>query len=176
MEKRTSPNRASAVVSAPRRNPNPNHAVPQLNCELCRDRKVRCDKLDPCTNCVSAGAVCVPVHRLRLRRGRHAHRSSAPVDEDLKRRIRRLEALISDASPVGAEVGAGSGRVGLVSWARLIRVSGVVTVAMLMTRGYTIVRRRFGSPAHRFGSPRRHIFGSGGFQLAREASTFGATA
>ncbi|KAK1765002.1 fungal-specific transcription factor domain-containing protein [Phialemonium atrogriseum] len=111
MEKRTSPNRASAGVSAPRRNPNPNpnHAVPQLNCELCRDRKVRCDKLDPCTNCVSAGAVCVPVHRLRLRRGRHAHRSSAPVDDDLKRRIRRLEALISDAGPVGA----GSGRVGL---------------------------------------------------------------
>ncbi|KAH8882003.1 hypothetical protein GQ53DRAFT_886358 [Thozetella sp. PMI_491] len=75
-------------------------AVPVLSCELCRDRKVKCDKLDPCTNCMSAGVACVPVQRLRLPRGRHVHHSAA-VDQDLKRRIRRLEALISDASPAG---------------------------------------------------------------------------
>ncbi|KAL4812047.1 hypothetical protein BDW67DRAFT_194021 [Aspergillus spinulosporus] len=46
--------------------------VPQLNCALCRDRKLKCDKLDPCTNCTASGAVCVPIYRPRLPRGRHA--------------------------------------------------------------------------------------------------------
>ncbi|KAK0727595.1 hypothetical protein B0T26DRAFT_672238 [Lasiosphaeria miniovina] len=69
--------------------------VPQLSCELCRERKVKCDKLTPCTTCASAGVVCVPVRRLRLPRGRHARRSGA-VDDDLETRIRRLEALVSD--------------------------------------------------------------------------------
>jgi hypothetical protein len=46
---------------------------PQLSCELCRDRKVKCDKLDPCSNCESAGVTCVPIYRHRLPRGRHAH-------------------------------------------------------------------------------------------------------
>ncbi|KAK3366253.1 C6 transcription factor [Lasiosphaeria ovina] len=69
--------------------------VPQLSCELCRERKVKCDKLTPCTTCASAGVVCVPVRRPRLPRGRHARRSGA-VDDNLKTRIRRLEALVSD--------------------------------------------------------------------------------
>lgn len=50
-------------------------AVPQLSCALCRDRKLKCDKLDPCTNCTSSGVVCVPVYRPRLPRGRHARRA-----------------------------------------------------------------------------------------------------
>ncbi|KAK2596153.1 hypothetical protein QQS21_006430 [Conoideocrella luteorostrata] len=50
-------------------------AVPQLSCALCRDRKLKCDKLDPCTNCTSSGVICVPVYRPRLPRGRHARRS-----------------------------------------------------------------------------------------------------
>ncbi|KAG6069302.1 hypothetical protein E4U32_000016 [Claviceps aff. humidiphila group G2b] len=50
-------------------------AIPQLSCALCRDRKLKCDKLDPCTNCTSSGVVCMPVYRPRLPRGRHARRS-----------------------------------------------------------------------------------------------------
>ncbi|KAG6003598.1 hypothetical protein E4U43_000899 [Claviceps pusilla] len=50
-------------------------AIPQLSCALCRDRKLKCDKLDPCTNCTSSGVTCVPVYRPRLPRGRHARRS-----------------------------------------------------------------------------------------------------
>ncbi|CAM1508994.1 Fc.00g027330.m01.CDS01 [Cosmosporella sp. VM-42] len=83
-----------------------NDAVPQLSCEHCRGRKVKCDKLTPCTNCVSAGVVCVPVHRLRLPRGRHTRRCAA-VDDDLKKRIRRLEALISNGGPDRITGGAG---------------------------------------------------------------------
>ncbi|KAG5980441.1 hypothetical protein E4U55_004018 [Claviceps digitariae] len=49
--------------------------IPQLSCALCRDRKLKCDKLDPCTNCTSSGVTCSPVYRPRLPRGRHARRS-----------------------------------------------------------------------------------------------------
>jgi hypothetical protein len=48
--------------------------TPQLSCELCRERKVRCDKLEPCTTCVSAGVECLPIFRQRLPRGRHAQK------------------------------------------------------------------------------------------------------
>ncbi|KAF3481325.1 VrtR2 [Arthroderma uncinatum] len=88
--------------------------VPQLSCALCRDRKLKCDKLDPCTNCTSSGAVCVPIHRPRLPRGRHARRtrpktaSTAPpptnetgtaaptaaASSDLTARVHRLESLV----------------------------------------------------------------------------------
>ncbi len=73
--------------------------VPQLQCQSCSSRKVKCDKLRPCTNCVAAGVVCVPVRRMRLPRGRHARRSGEP-GEDLMRRVRRLESLINKAGPV----------------------------------------------------------------------------
>ena len=88
--------------------------TPQLSCELCRDRKVKCDKLDPCSNCASAGAVCVPVQRLRRSRGRHVQRpTSYPlspkaspepcpavnVDPSFDHRIRRLEELVNHMNP-----------------------------------------------------------------------------
>ncbi|KAG5919484.1 hypothetical protein E4U42_006501 [Claviceps africana] len=56
--------------------------IPQLSCALCRDRKLKCDKLDPCTNCTSSGVTCMPVYRPRLPRGRHARRS--PNNSSLK--------------------------------------------------------------------------------------------
>jgi hypothetical protein len=71
--------------------------VPQLSCEACRDRKTRCDKMSPCSNCMSLGLICKPVHRLRLPRGRHV-RDSSGVKGDLKRRIQRLEALVSHSA------------------------------------------------------------------------------
>lgn len=49
-----------------------NRPVPQLSCALCRDRKLRCDKLEPCSNCTSSGVACMPIYRPRLPRGRHA--------------------------------------------------------------------------------------------------------
>ncbi|OBT66797.1 hypothetical protein VE03_03999 [Pseudogymnoascus sp. 23342-1-I1] len=50
--------------------------IPQLSCQLCRERKVKCDKLGPCTTCVSASVECLPIFRQRLPRGRHAQKSS----------------------------------------------------------------------------------------------------
>ncbi|PKX89161.1 Zn(II)2Cys6 domain-containing transcription factor nscR [Aspergillus novofumigatus IBT 16806] len=104
-------------------------STPRLSCELCRERKIKCDKVDPCTNCVSAGVVCVPVHRPRLPRGVHARRarpmspalvparaptpvagpvsseekkqtdassdSVGAVDDDLRKRVHRLEAVVN---------------------------------------------------------------------------------
>ncbi|THW26578.1 hypothetical protein D6D23_03306 [Aureobasidium pullulans] len=49
--------------------------APQLSCELCRERKVKCDKLDPCTGCIIAGVSCKTIYRDRLPRGRHARKS-----------------------------------------------------------------------------------------------------
>ncbi|KAF3897752.1 C6 finger domain transcription factor nscR [Trichophyton interdigitale] len=99
-----------------KRGPKRRQQAAHLSCELCRERKVKCDKLDPCTNCSSAGVICVPVRRPRLPRGAHAQRlrrnspedPEAPIqidiaspadagtiaDDDLKKRIRRLEALV----------------------------------------------------------------------------------
>lgn len=48
--------------------------IPQLSCALCRKRKLKCDKLDPCTNCTMSGNVCASVYRPRLPRGRHVRR------------------------------------------------------------------------------------------------------
>ncbi|KAH1311806.1 hypothetical protein KXX47_005355 [Aspergillus fumigatus] len=103
-------------------------STPHLSCELCRERKIKCDKVDPCNNCVSAGVVCIPVHRPRLPRGVHARRARpmsptfvppraptpvagpvpsekkqtdhssgavAAVDDDLRRRVHRLEAVVN---------------------------------------------------------------------------------
>jgi Fungal Zn(2)-Cys(6) binuclear cluster domain len=67
--------------------------IPQLSCELCRERKVRHDKRSPCSNCHEAGRACVPVPRKRLSRGRHVHDPS--LDNDLRDRIARLEPLIT---------------------------------------------------------------------------------
>lgn len=87
--------------------------IPRLSCELCRERKVRCDKAIPhCTTCVKAGMACVPVYRKRYSRGRHTARrnvgsqarrtatAAAAVpqqmeEDDLQDRVRRLECLIS---------------------------------------------------------------------------------
>lgn len=70
MEKRRK-NTTSARHPGQRQGP----ITPQLSCELCRERKVKCDKLNPCSNCVSSKVACLPIQRLRLPRGRHVHRS-----------------------------------------------------------------------------------------------------
>jgi hypothetical protein len=81
-----------------------NSTLPQLSCESCRERKVKCDKLEPCTNCVSAGLPCIPVHRMRRPRGRHVSRTKLDT-ENLARRIRKLEAMIDEATamPPGSD-------------------------------------------------------------------------
>lgn len=66
-------------------------AVP-LSCQLCRKRKIKCDKQHPCSNCVTAQKECIPVVRARLPRGRNGGRKG--INSELRNRINRLEGLV----------------------------------------------------------------------------------
>lgn len=89
----------SGAGSSTRANPNSTAPTAQLSCELCRQRKVKCDKNYPCSTCKKAGAVCVPVTRQRLPRGRVGGRKRA--DAELKARVGRLEKLVRSLDPTG---------------------------------------------------------------------------
>lgn len=67
----------------------------RLTCEACRQRKVKCDKLSPCTSCQRLGLVCVPVERARLPRGRtRKPERNVGSDKELSERVARLEKLL----------------------------------------------------------------------------------
>ncbi|KIW19358.1 hypothetical protein PV08_03653 [Exophiala spinifera] len=73
--------------------------VPRLNprsCITCRRRKVRCNKQDPCANCVRAGIECIfPAP------GRAPRKSRKPPDAELLARLKRLEGVVNS---LGAQV------------------------------------------------------------------------
>src|SRR6185295_2295972 len=46
------------------------HSVKQYSCSLCKQRKVKCDKKQPCSACLKSGAECVAVVPLPPRRGK----------------------------------------------------------------------------------------------------------
>lgn len=61
----------------------------QLSCITCRRRKVRCNRRDPCFNCVKAGIACVFPEPVRnSRKIRESSRT------DLGHRLNRLEDLV----------------------------------------------------------------------------------
>jgi len=68
----------------------------RLSCEACRQRKVKCDKLSPCTSCQRLGFKCVPVERARLPRGRtrKAPERAGGSDKELADRVAKLEDLL----------------------------------------------------------------------------------
>ncbi|KAI1211414.1 uncharacterized protein F4807DRAFT_466675 [Annulohypoxylon truncatum] len=77
--------------------------IPQLSCELCQKRKVKCDKSNPCSSCVKSDTTCVPIYRKRLPRGRHVHHRPSAItneEDELRDRILRLEALVANLSGV----------------------------------------------------------------------------
>lgn len=85
-------------------------SLPTLSCQFCRHRKIKCDKLDPCTACQRAGVNCESIRRKRLPRGRHISKSAATNrgrggntarDASLKEKIDRLEALVNVALSEG---------------------------------------------------------------------------
>ncbi|KAI0008829.1 hypothetical protein F4779DRAFT_641318 [Xylariaceae sp. FL0662B] len=73
--------------------PNPDSSMVKVtrghSCVLCQQRKVRCDKNKPCSNCVKAGVECrvVPPQPPRRRKKRVPER-------DLVERLRKYEALL----------------------------------------------------------------------------------
>ena len=81
--------------------------IPQLSCQLCRDRKVKCDKQNPCANCRRIGATCVSVRRKRLPRGRPVHRLASDENiRNLRDRVERLETLLTNAATADDETSA----------------------------------------------------------------------
>ncbi len=79
--------------------PTHNASAPRLNprsCVTCRRRKVRCNKENPCANCVRAGIECVfPAP------GRAPRKSKKAPDAELLARLRRLEGVVHS---LGAQV------------------------------------------------------------------------
>ena len=66
----------------------------QISCTTCRQRKVKCDKLQRCSNCVKAGGECA--YAIPARPKRRIGNGKAPEDvsrEELIQRVRRYEAL-----------------------------------------------------------------------------------
>jgi hypothetical protein len=78
----------ASTPSAPRLNPR--------SCVTCRRRKVRCNKENPCANCVRAGIPCVFPGP-----GRAPRKSRKPPDAELLARLRRLEGVVHS---LGAQV------------------------------------------------------------------------
>lgn len=70
-------------------------ARPKLrSCVICRSRKVRCDKLSPCSNCRRANIACV--YPSGDRPPRWARRLERPVTGDVMDRLHHLESLVKD--------------------------------------------------------------------------------
>jgi hypothetical protein len=76
-----------------------------LSCTSCRQRKIKCNKADPCDLCLKSGTECIfPTRRIRAPRGR-LHGLDAR-DAELLERIGRLEAMLAnkiDMKPTGSD-------------------------------------------------------------------------
>lgn len=102
-----------------------------LSCTCCRERKTKCDKLQPfCTQCSRAGLQCVYPSRKPTRR------APRPRQRELLDRISRLESIVGQADPdkvrqlealVGAQPGEASAP--LVSDGAIAPAPGVNTDA-----------------------------------------------
>ncbi|TIA46967.1 hypothetical protein D6C83_05244 [Aureobasidium pullulans] len=108
--------------------PTASGAVP-LSCTLCRKRKIKCDKQNPCSNCVTAQKECVPVVRARLPRGRNGGRKG--INAELRNRINRLEGLVQSLNsglvPNGTSVEAETQKTQIESETRASSFSGPST-------------------------------------------------
>ncbi|KAI9805908.1 MAG: hypothetical protein M1825_000522 [Sarcosagium campestre] len=66
----------------------------QGSCSLCRRRKIKCDRAEPCSNCVRAGSTCIPTTLSHGPRGRQGGRRKN--DSELLQRIAKLEHLVKN--------------------------------------------------------------------------------
>ncbi|KAL8795401.1 MAG: hypothetical protein Q9195_002142 [Heterodermia aff. obscurata] len=66
-----------------------------LSCTSCRQRKIKCNRLNPCDQCLDLGVSCVfPLRRVRASRARRDNLEAR--DAELLRRISHLEALLAN--------------------------------------------------------------------------------
>lgn len=71
------------------------------SCVICRRRKVKCDRQDPCNNCTKNNIEChFPVTGRLPRRSRDPSSPKAPLQRqaELLSRLRRLEAVVTELS------------------------------------------------------------------------------
>ncbi|KAI9927477.1 hypothetical protein ASPWEDRAFT_118467 [Aspergillus wentii DTO 134E9] len=88
---------------APKETPTANHTTKPRSCVICRSRKVRCDKLSPCSNCRRANIACVfpakdrsPRWARRLDRLGNTAVSNPQASQDVMERVRDLENLVKE--------------------------------------------------------------------------------
>lgn len=86
----------------------PDHSkqLKPLSCSNCRQRKVKCDKSDPCSACHRAGVECVFPNRVRTSKGRRG--ATKAKSAEISRRISRLEGLIERFGTVARDGSADS--------------------------------------------------------------------
>lgn len=63
-----------------------------LSCTLCRQRKIKCDKVHPCSGCNRSGLACVFPERAR--NPKKQRNGSKASNKELIRRLNRMEELI----------------------------------------------------------------------------------
>ncbi|KAF5003140.1 hypothetical protein FDECE_10285 [Fusarium decemcellulare] len=97
------------------------------SCVICRRRKVRCDRKDPCSNCVKNNIEChfpVTGRIPRTRRDPSASKSPAQKQSELLGRLRRLESVVTELAaqvedgsqgPGGTVASSGPGRGSIAS-------------------------------------------------------------
>ena len=76
---------------------------PRLSCRRCTQRKLKCNKLVPCSSCEASRSYCEVVERPRKPRGRSSKRSSLAKTNSqnavlLEDRLSKLESLIQTAA------------------------------------------------------------------------------
>lgn len=70
--------------------PTPAHAPHPRSCVVCRQRKVKCDRQQPCSNCVRSACACV----YPTGRGRAPKRARRVADAQLVEKLARLETIV----------------------------------------------------------------------------------
>ncbi|KAM0300277.1 hypothetical protein HYE67_010532 [Fusarium culmorum] len=103
------------------------------SCVICRRRKIRCDRVDPCSNCVKNNIEChFPVTGRIPRRNRGPPTAKTPAQKqsELLSRLRRLESVVTElAAQVEDENGASIG----ASHQKQITVDASATVSSWAT-------------------------------------------
>ncbi|KAF5027602.1 hypothetical protein F66182_272 [Fusarium sp. NRRL 66182] len=105
------PGSVSVSASTPEKSASPASATKLRSCVVCRSRKVRCDKLSPCSNCQRANIPCVvqsndrpPRWARRLERitnethGAASQAASNPRTDQVMERLQTLENLVKELS------------------------------------------------------------------------------
>ena len=86
------PHQAHAMLASPSQTPETAGSPKILrghSCVLCQQRKVKCDRQKPCSNCVKARAECIPSVPTVPRRRRRKF-----SEQDLATKVRRYEHLL----------------------------------------------------------------------------------